>query len=344
MYKKLDITTQVLQIAQEKNTFKMADLLQNIKASRQYLNLVLNKLILEKKLIKSGSLWKTRYALPGKVDFFGMRIKKTFVNKKLAEHEVLQELREQAPFIYPRSDNAGSIFDYAFSEMLNNAIEHSKSNKIEIEVNTLDDNIIFKIRDFGIGVFRNVKNKFKLKSDPDAAIELLKGKVTTAPKFHSGEGIFFTSKIADIFTLESFDLKLKIDNLISDVFLEEIKPEKKGTEVIFQINKKTAKHLSTIFEAYQTDPSEYAFDKTEIKVKLYTLGTIYISRSQARRLLFGLEKFKKVVLDFDHVETVGQAFVDEIFRVFKNSNSKIEISPINMNKTVEFMVGRVSKS
>jgi len=337
------IHDRILDSAKRKKSFKISELTDSLKVSRQYLNAIIGPMIKNGELIKSGETSQTRYALPSNLKFLGQHIARKFVNSNLAEHEVLDEITRDAPYIYSGNDNARSIFDYAFSEMLNNAIEHSLSEKINIDVNTLDGSVTFHIRDFGIGVFRNVAQKRNLDSEMDAALELLKGKITTAPQAHSGEGIFFTSKIADVFILESYDLRLKVDNTIGDIFLEEVKPSQKGTSVIFQINKNSKKHLSQIFEQFQIDPSEYAFDKTEYKVKLYTLGTIYVSRSQARRLMSGLDKFKKIVLDFEDVPTVGQGFADEVFRVFQLQHPKIEIEPINMNKTVGFMVGRVAK-
>lgn len=338
-----NIQDRIIKLAKKSKSFKISDIVTRLRVSRQYGSRVIAAMIAKGELIKAGEHNQTHYALPNNVKFLGQHIARKFVNGNLAEHEVLNEITRDAPYIYSGNDNARSIFDYAFSEMLNNAIEHSISEKINIDVNTLDGSVTFHIRDFGIGVFRNVMSKRKLQSEMDAALELLKGKITTAPQAHSGEGIFFTSKIADIFILESYDLRLKVDNTIGDIFLEEVKPSQKGTSVIFQINKNSKKHLSQIFEQFQTDPSEYAFDKTEYKVKLYTLGTIYVSRSQARRLMSGLDKFKKIVLDFEDVPTVGQGFADEIFRVFKLQHPKIELEPINMNKTVEFMVGRVAK-
>jgi hypothetical protein len=227
--------------------------------------------------------------------------------------------------------------------MLNNAIEHSESENIHVIVEKNENNLLFQINDFGIGVFRNIMNDRKLKSELEAVQDLLKGKTTTQPQAHSGEGIFFTSKIADAFSLESFGYKLTIENNIEDLFFEEIKPSKKGTKVSFDIACNSERHLNDLFAEYQTNPEEYAFDKTEIQIKLYTMGTIHISRSQARRVLTGLEKFKSITLDFDNVPNVGQAFADEIFRVFKNKNPDIQITPINMNKAVKFMIGRVGK-
>jgi hypothetical protein len=88
------------------------------------------------------------------------------------------------------------------------------------------------------------------------------------------------------------------------------------------------------------DEGEFGFDKTEIRIKLYTIGGVHISRSQARRVLAGLEKFKIIVFDFDKVPTVGQAFADEVFRVFQNKYPDIKLEAENMSEGVKFMVER----
>ncbi|MBU1083906.1 MAG: STAS-like domain-containing protein, partial [Candidatus Omnitrophica bacterium] len=69
-------------------------------------------------------------------------------------------------------------------------------------------------------------------------------------------------------------------------------------------------------------------------------GANYVSRSQARRVLAGLEKFKTVVLDFKGIEAIGQAFADEIFRVWKSAHTDKEISARNACENVMFMVKR----
>ena len=134
-----------------------------------------------------------------------------------------------------------------------------------------------------------------------------------------------------------------IDNAIPDIFFQEEKRINRGTRVIFTIARKSDRHLNKIFEKYQSRPGSYSFDKTEIHIRLFTMGTVYVSRSQARRILVGLEKFKRIILDFDRVPNVGQAFADEIFRVFQNRHPKISIESINMNETVRFMIARVEK-
>ena len=74
------------------------------------------------------------------------------------------------------------------------------------------------------------------------------------------------------------------------------------------------------------------------------LGEHLISRSIARRILSNIEKFKVIFLDFNGVKTIGQAFADEIFRVFRNKHKEITILPINMNEEVKFMIKRVDKN
>lgn len=341
----MDTRNTILEIASKAIKFKTSDVVKalNGNVSRQFVSYEINSLVKQGKLIKGGSTKSSFYTLPSNASVLGTSIHKRLLREGLKEHEVFDDLEHQTTFIESLRENVASILAYSFSEMLNNAIEHSKSQYIEITMELHKDELCFIVDDFGIGVFRNVMAKRKLKSELEAIQDLLKGKTTTQPHAHSGEGIFFTSKAADVFILESFGFRLRIDNLINDIFIEEVKPAKHGTKVTFKISANSKRHLNNIFKDYQTDPEEMAFDKTEIKVRLYTMGTIYISRSQARRVLTGLEKFRSVILDFDKVPTVGQAFADEIFRVFQTKHPEIIIKPINMNDAVSFMIGRVEK-
>ncbi len=60
-------------------------------------------------------------------------------------------------------------------------------------------------------------------------------------------------------------------------------------------------------------------------------------------MLAGLERFRSVILDFDQVQTIGQGFADEVFRVFRQQHPGTAISAINMSQTVRFMIERVGK-
>lgn len=337
----MDRKEHILAIVREAGQVRAPDLAKRVGVSRQYAQRMLRDCVREGLLRKLGRTRGTSYVLPGFTGPVEWTFRKRYRNAHLAEHEVLGTVERAAPFYPSLPENVRSIFAYAFSEMLNNAIEHSHSACVEIVVEKRAGHLLFYVHDSGIGVFRNIMRQRQLSSELDAVQDLLKGKTTTAPRAHSGEGIFFTSKVADVFALESFGYKLTIDHMVDDLFFEVVHPSRRGTKVFFQITCDAKKNLADTFRAYQTDPKEYAFDKTAIQVRLYALGTEHISRSQARRIVAGLEKFRSIILDFTQVSHVGQAFADEIFRVFQNAHPAIRITPIHMNDAVRFMVERV---
>lgn len=320
-----------------------------LSVSRQRANVMLSNLVRAGELVKIGRTKGSRYFLSTEElpiqGMFARRVQ----NDRLKEHQVLQEIRDSFLPLKLASDTLKSIFDYAFSEMLNNAIEHSDSKDIDISVSVRGGDpgkpamLAFTVRDYGVGAFRNVMKSRKLASELEAMQDLLKGKVTTAPKAHSGEGIFFTSKTADVFIIRSFEWEMRVDTTIPDVFFSKLKEPVEGTEVHFSIAYNSKRHLTDVFRAYESGPAMQDFDRTEILVRLFTHGTVHVSRSQARRILSGLEKFKRITLDFKRVPTIGQAFADEIFRVFLTAHPDISIETANANEAVEFMIQRVDR-
>jgi len=339
-----DTTKQILNTIEKLKKASVIDIVKNLpeKKSRQWVSTLLNKLTNNNKLLRAKFGRYVFYVLPKNKDLLSKSVTKKLINKDLQEDQVLEKIRSEVPFLSSQRENVDSIIYYAFTEMLNNAIEHSNSKSISIKMESMEDKLSFEIIDRGIGAFKNIMQVKKMDSELDAIQELLKGKTTTLPHSHSGEGIFFTSKIADVFILDSFGYRLRVDNTINDIFIEEIK-NNIGTKVRFEIQQNSNKHLSEVFKEYQSKAGSFSFDKTKVHIKLYIAGTVYISRSQARRLLLNLNKYKVIVLDFKGIKTIGQAFADEIFRVFSLKYPKIEIRPINMNQTVSFMIDRVRK-
>lgn len=342
----VDREEEILKITRIKKKLKSKDITASLGVSRQYAVGLINDLVAKGKLIKVGSTNQAYYLLPNSINekgAFPARISKRLKNDGLQEHEIYTDLQTQYPPTGQLSDNVKSIFNYAFSEMLNNAIEHSKSKYIEVEISVQNRKLNFVVNDFGIGAFKNVMHKKRLKTEIEAMQDILKGKVTTMPKSHSGQGIFFTSKAADVFTLESYGYILVINNKTHEVFYRMLPALKRGTKVKFTIDLNSSRHLSAIFRKFSVG-TDFAFNKTEIKVKLFASGDgVHVSRSQARRILAGLNKFESIILDFDKVPTIGQAFADEVFRVFKEKHPNIEIQSINMDEAVKFMVERVGK-
>lgn len=334
----------ILDLIIKRGKITSSEITRELHISRQYVNMVMSNLVENNQVIKIG---RTRYSfyvsslfLKEHPEILPSVFKKTYKNYLLEEHKVLAEIEKDFSQVLKLKENIKSIFTFAFSEMFNNAIEHSQSKKISIEVSVRDNKLHFIILDSGIGVFRNIMRKRKLNSEIEAIQDLLKGKTTTMPKSHSGEGIFFTSKSADLFILDSFGYELIIKE--KDISIKNTMIIKRGTKVEFEIDIHSNRHLNQIFKKYTnlSDQSDYGFDKTEIRVQLYTVGGVYISRSQARRILFGLEKFKIIVLDFESIPIVGQAFADEIYRVFISKHPDIIIEEENMSEGVRFMIER----
>lgn len=254
----------------------------------------------------------------------------------LAEDQVW--LRIAKDLDLPSQTPAYKILSYAFMEILNNAIDHSQSESVRIAWWVHQSAWGFQIDDDGIGAFANLKQGLHLENEFEAVQELTKGKRTTDPDRHTGEGIFFTSKAVDLFQLTSTGVRWTVDNLRDDVALGSV-AETRGTTVFCQLDPHTERDLAMVFKHFTS--SDHAFVRTRPVVKLFGLGLTFVSRSEARRLLDGLDRgFEEVEVDFSGVQDVGQGFVDELLRVWPNSHPGKAIIPINMNPAVEFMVKR----
>ncbi len=330
----------ILEFINKKQKVSTSQLALTFQLTPQGIHKHLKKLLQEGTILKQGTSRKTSYYIPHNTSSLisqNSGLESKFRNINLQEDKILKQFEQTTPFLRNLPENTAHILYFSFTEMLNNAIDHSHSKTISIRWNNQENKISFEIEDKGIGIFSNIQKKKKLSSDLEAIQDLLKGKETTQPEKHSGEGIFFTSKIADLFFIDSHRKRLTFNNTLPDIFIQDIR-NKKGTLVHFEITRNTLKKLENVFQEYTNE--DFEFEKTQVKVSLYKQGIVYISRSQAKRLLHGLIRFKKIILDFQGVETVGQGFADEIFRVFQNQHPEIEISPIHMHENVEFMVKR----
>ena len=316
-----------------------------LNVSRQYLHRFLKELREEGRIALLGKANQATYVIAEKNALLAAKKKikklhRLLHNEGLSEDAILDTVKRDSGIFIDLPENVLRIVNYAFTEMLNNAIEHSQSREIEILIIRNKDHIRFEITDSGVGIFHHIMLKRGLRNELEAIQDLLKGKQTTDPEHHTGEGIFFTSKVGDAFTIKSSTKELTFNNLIDDVFVRDIK-NRRGTKVVFTITLNSTRELQAIFGEYST--SSYEFDKTKVAVKLYKMGTLYISRSQARRIMTGLERFKTIVLDFSHIKSIGQGFADEIFRVWRIHNPGIRIEAKNTNENIDFMINRALK-
>ncbi len=264
------------------------------------------------------------------------------------EHGIysLKGLSEDVPwrenFVPVLSDLPGNVRDiwhYGVTEMVNNAIDHSGASDVQAGVRL---NMVFAegyVFDQGEGIFRKIQRAFGLDDAREAILELSKGKVTTDPKRHTGEGIFFSARMFDLFYIRSGQLDFVHREGRPDQIVDR-KEEAKGTLVFMRLANESARTTKAVFDAYAL-PEEYSFSKTVVAVRLALHeGEKLISRSQAKRLSKRFDQFRHVVLDFEGVEDVGQAFADELFRVFQSEHPGLLLEPVHMAPPVKRMVSR----
>ena len=183
-----------------------------------------------------------------------------------------------------------------------------------------------------------MREKLDLDDDFAAIQELSKGKQTTAPDRHTGEGIFFTSKLVDRFELASGGLRWVVDNLRADQAVGE-GPDRRGTRVRCEISGDSERTTTEVFDAY-ADEDSLAFTRSAVATRLFETAGSFVSRSEARRLGARLERFKEVRLDFAGVNEVGQGFVDELLRIWAREHPDTALVPVNMSPAVEKIVRR----
>jgi anti-sigma regulatory factor (Ser/Thr protein kinase) len=262
------------------------------------------------------------------------------IQKSLAEDKVWRN--DILPLFKGIRENVVNICQYGFTEILNNAIDHSEGTSVTIQIEVNVDLINITIHDNGIGIFNKIQKECNLDDPLQAILELSKGKLTTDPANHTGEGIFFTSRMFDFFAILSRNLRFAYQDL--DLFYE-VDQDLIGTQVYMSISTISDRTTTSVFSKFTSDSVDHGFDKTIVPVKLARYGNeSLVSRSQAKRLLTRLEKFRVVILDFDHINEIGRAFADEIFRVYVNSHPNTKIIATHDNKRIKQLIEEVQKN
>ena len=264
-------------------------------------------------------------------------VERRYPREGLQEDLVWREL--VSPVVARLPQNVRDIWHYASTEMINNAIDHSGTPEVRVETrkNAVYTEVL--VADEGVGIFVKIQQALELHDPREAILELAKGKLTTAPEEHTGEGIFFTSRVLDLFEIESHHLRFTHAPPGEDAIAEH-SADTPGTRIRMRLANDSPRELQAVFDAF-TDPDEYTFDKTVVPLRLAQYeGEKLVSRSQAKRVAFRFERFKRVELDFAGVSDIGQAFADELFRVFAAAHPNTRITPINTSPAVDQMIRR----
>ena len=304
---------------------------QTLGVTRQTAHRHLRELVADGYLIVEGAGRSTRYRRSNPVN------KRRFSTSGLEEDRVWSEMSGPETVVDDLPKAAETVLHYILTEMVNNTIDHSGASEVDVRISRTDLTVELEVHDEGVGIFRHIRDKMGLDSELHALQELSKGKTTTMPSRHTGEGIFFSSKAANRFEIRSGALMWIIDNRKYDMAVGSLEPLVPGTTVRAEIDSDNANDLTSIFAEYTRD---FEFSKTRTVVRLFAIGAEFVSRSQAKRLVHGLEKFREVVLDFEGVDLVGQGFADEVFRVWALQHPEVFLVPTGMSEPIAFMIER----
>lgn len=302
--------------------------------SRQAVHKHMQRLIAEGAVVVSGTTRSRRYALAPLLQWE----QQYALGSGISEDAVWRN--DVAPRLGKLPENVLSIWHYGFTEMLNNVIDHSGASRVLVTLRKTAASTTVEIYDDGIGIFKKIQAALNLLDERHAVLELAKGKFTTDPANHSGEGIFFSSRMFDEFDILSGEVYFSHEFDKKEDWILQRSAVRGGTLVSMKLHNHTARTIKKVFDKFTSD-EDYGFTKTVVPVKLMRYGDDnLVSRSQAKRLLARFDRFKVVVLDFSGVASIGQAFADEVFRVFRSKHPDVELVPLHASSEVKRMISR----
>jgi anti-sigma regulatory factor (Ser/Thr protein kinase)/biotin operon repressor len=335
----VDTAGRIMVIVRKRGAVSGAGIAAEIGLTRQAVHRHLLRLVQQGILEKSGRTRDAVYRLrTARAAPSPAMYRRTLPTAGLQEDVVFAELERRLAFGRTVTANARRILAFAVTEMLNNAIEHSGAARVAVEATVGPRDVTVVIRDRGIGVFRSVADHYALASEEDSVGELLKGKATSMPARHSGQGIFFTSKACDRLELRSHRTVLLFDTRRGDVEVS-LQRQLAGTTVTLVLSRAARRSLPEVFSAFAPEEYDLQFEKTRVLVRLAARD--YVSRSEARRLVARLEQFREAELDFAMVRSIGQAFADEIFRVFARAHPLVKLTRTNVARALDAVIRSV---
>lgn len=302
--------------------------------TRQAVNRHIKRLVDEHTLIQHGNTRNCSYLLHPLTEW-----QERYLLADKLEEDVIWG-RDVATLLDPLPENVLDIWHYGLTEMLNNAIDHSAGTTLTVELRKTAASTELTIYDDGIGIFKKIQTELDLLDLRHAILELAKGKLTTDPDNHTGEGIFFTSRMFDDFYILAGNIYFSHRFSEKKDWLLEGDEYASGTKVWMRLNNHTSRTAKNIFDKFASG-DDFGFTKTVVPVRLAQYGNDkLVSRSQAKRMLVRIDRFKTVLFDFAGVDMIGIAFADEVFRVFALKHPEIEIIPVKTNSAIKRVIHR----
>ena len=252
--------------------------------------------------------------------------------------------RDYAPF-FALPIEVQRMTQHAFGELLNNAIDHSGGTSVTVSLRQTPSHVQLLVSDDGCGVFDQLSRSFSLDDPALAMLELSKGKLTSQPARHAGRGLFFTSRLADMFDLHANETAFQHREWEGNGWRPGRALKHQGTSVYAAIALDTTRTLDSVLHAHSLDGAGFGFERTVVPLRLMATPLAGLdSRAQARRVAARLNAFRRAEMDFDGVDSIGHSFADELFRVMSPELADVDLVPLNASPAVAAMIESVRKS
>jgi anti-sigma regulatory factor (Ser/Thr protein kinase) len=268
--------------------------------------------------------------------------------RQVVKRYALKGLQEDMPWrrdFAPCFDTPREITrmaQHAFTELLNNAIDHSGGSTVTVSMRQTPLQLQLLVSDDGCGLFDRIARSFEIGDPRLALLELCKGKLTSAPREHSGHGLFFTSQLSDVFDIRANAQAFQRRAWERLQWQVGRQSSQTGTSVYLAIQLDTKRTLEEVLRAHSLHQESVGFDRTTVPLHLIGSHQVLASRADAKRAVARLSQFRRVEIDFAGITDVGHGFADEMFRIFRREHPETELVPVGMNAQVAAMVHSIA--
>jgi anti-sigma regulatory factor (Ser/Thr protein kinase) len=255
-------------------------------------------------------------------------------------HEDLPWRHDFAPF-FELPTEVRAMAQYAFTELLNNAIDHSGGASVTVTLRQTPLHLQLLVSDDGCGVFDRIAQSFDIADPQLAMFELSKGKLTSQPARHAGHGLFYSARLADVFDLHANGQAFQFRSTGRADWRETRPGPHLGTSVYLAMALDTPRTLDSVLREHSHDGRGHAFERTQVALRLLAGDAQLPSRADARRVAARLQGFAHVELDFTGIAAVGHGFADELLRVQRAAHAGCDWQPVGMNAQVSSMLASI---
>jgi len=307
-----------------------AHVMQRLSIPRSAANGLLKKLVAGQWLVNQGTPRKPLY-VPGAL---------RQVVQQYALNGLLEDLpwrRDFAPYLALPTE-VRRMAQHAFTELVNNAVDHSGGTTVTVSIRQTPLHLQLLVSDDGCGLFNRIAQSFDITDPTLALFEISKGKLTSAPDRHSGHGLFYSSRLADVLDLHANSAAFQYRGWGGRSWHATRSAPHTGTSIYMAIALDTTRTLDEVLRGQSDGGYSYTFERTRVPLRLLSVDDALASRADAKRVAARLTQFGTAEIDFTGVERVGHSFADELFRVFSRDNPQLQLVPLGMNPQVAQMV------